>query len=59
MDYKIKLFECLGYFIVLYTIALCSNLKYREDDDVLWVARSQWKAIFLMWIPSLVIFFKS
>ena len=58
MGYKIELFLCIGYFIFLYIIAFCANLKYREDDDVLWVARSQWEAIFVMWFPSLIIFTK-
>lgn len=55
---KTKLILCFGYFIFLYIIAFFSNLKYREDDDILWVSRSQWKGILYMWLPVLIIFTK-
>jgi hypothetical protein len=46
------IFESL-YFLLLYLVAFFSNKNYREDDDILWVSRSQWRAIFLMWIPTI------
>ena len=56
MAIKIKVIFCIGYFLMLYIIAFFSNLHYREDDDVLWIGRNQWKALLVMWIPSLVLF---
>ena len=58
MALKIKLYICFGYFIFLYIIAFCANLKYREPDDILWISSMQWKAILLIWIPVLTIFNK-
>lgn len=55
---KTKLILCFVYFAILYIIAFFSNLKYREDDDILWVSRSQWKGILYMWLPVLIIFTK-
>ena len=52
---KIKFILLFGYFIILYIIAFCSNLKYREHDDVLWISRKQWEALLLLWILSWII----
>ncbi len=48
----------LIYFLVLYLIAFFSNLHYREKDDFLYVSRSQWRAIAVMWLPIIVVFMK-
>lgn len=53
---KTKLILCFVYFAILYIIAFFSNFKYREDDDILWVSRSQWRALLVMWLPSLILF---
>lgn len=53
---KTKLILCFVYFAILYIIALFSNLKCREPDDILRVSRSQWRAILVMWLPSLILF---
>lgn len=58
METKIKVFICLGYFTFLYILAFFANLKYRDSDDILFIGKVQWKAIFVMWLPSLVIFVK-
>lgn len=55
---KTNLILCFIYFVILYIIAFCSNFKYREDDDILWVSRSQWRALLVMWLPVLIIFTK-
>lgn len=55
---KTKLIVCLIYFVILYIIAFYSNFKNREDDDILWVSKSQWRALLVMWLPSLIIFTK-
>ena len=46
------------YFVILYLIAFFSARDIREDDAILGVNRSQWSALFVMWIPSLVAFVK-
>lgn len=48
----------LIYFLVLYLIAFFSNLHYREEDDILFISRSQWRAIAVMWLPIIVVFMK-
>lgn len=57
-DIKIDLVIIIIYFLVLYLIAYFANRDYREDDDILFVARSQWRGILVMWMPSLVILLK-
>jgi hypothetical protein len=42
------------YFFVLYLIAFFSNLHYRDKNDVLFISKSQWEAIFVLWLPILV-----
>ena len=41
-------------FALLYTVAFISNRHYRDSDDVLFVSKSQWKAIFLLMLPTLL-----
>ena len=42
------------YFLFLYIIAWISARDIREDDAVLGVNRSQWEALLIMWLPSLI-----
>ena len=44
----------LGYFLLLYMIAFLSNRHYRSADDVFWISKNQWNAIFVMWAPCLI-----
>lgn len=53
---KTKIIVCLVWFVILYIIAFCSNFKNREPDDVLWISRRQWRALLVMWLPSLILF---
>ena len=46
------------YFIALYLIAWFANRKHREEDDILGIGRLQWRAILIMWIPSLILLVK-
>ena len=55
---KADLMFILVYFLALYFIAYFANRDYREEDDILFVARSQWEGILIMWIPSLIILIK-
>lgn len=45
-------------FALLYIVAFINNRHYRDSDDVLFVSRSQWKAIFLLMLPTLLAVFK-
>ncbi len=46
---KITIMACmaLGWFLLLYMVAFLSNRHYRSDDDVLWISKRQWEAIFV------------
>lgn len=52
---KITIMACvaLGWFLLLYLIAFMSNRNYRSEDDVFWITKKQWNAIFTMWVPCL------
>jgi hypothetical protein len=47
------------YFLILYLIAFFSNLHYRDKDDILFISKSQWSAIFVMWLPLLAAIVKT
>ena len=55
---KGKIFFAVVYFLILYVIAWRGARGYREDDAILGVNRHQWVALFIMWIPILIIFTK-
>lgn len=48
----------IACFALLYIVAFISNRHYRDSDDVLFVSRSQWEAIFLLMLPTLIAVFK-
>ena len=48
----------IAVFALLYTVAFISNRHYRDSDDVLFISKSQWKAIFLLMLPTLIAVFK-
>ncbi len=43
---------------MLYIVAFISNRHYRHNEDVLFISKSQWKAIFLLMLPTLIAVFK-
>jgi hypothetical protein len=45
-------------FAMLYIVAFINNRHYRDSKDILFVSRSQWKAIFLLMLPTLIAVFK-
>lgn len=45
-------------FAMLYIVAFISNRHYRDDEDVLFISKSQWKGIFLLMLPTLIAIFK-
>lgn len=45
-------------FVILYIVAFISNRHYRDSEDVLFISKSQWKAIFLLMLPTLITIFK-
>lgn len=44
----------VGYFLILYVIAFICNQHYRSENDILWVSRTQWKALFVLWLPVII-----
>ena len=44
----------LIYFIILYIFGFISNYKWREAEDILYLNRQQWGALFLMWLPVFI-----
>jgi hypothetical protein len=58
MSIKIALVFIIIYFLILYLIAYFANRGYREEDDILFVSRTQWHAILTLWLPSLIILVK-
>lgn len=45
-------------FVILYIVAFISNRHYRNSEDVLFISQSQWEAIFLLMLPTLIAIFK-
>lgn len=45
-------------FAMLYIVAYISNRHYRDSEDVLFISKSQWEAIFLLMLPTLLAAFK-
>lgn len=56
---KTFLIVAVVYFLILYFVAFLSNRNNRDSDDVLWISRSQWEAIFVMWLPIIAALVKS
>lgn len=50
-DYQIYLIIYLG---ILYMIGFISNYRWREPDDILYLNKSQWQAIFALWLPTFI-----
>lgn len=42
------------YVLSFYVIAFISNRRHRKKDDILWISRSQWKALLVLWLPTIV-----
>lgn len=42
------------YFILLYFIAFIANRNYRDKDDILFISKTQWRALIILWIPSII-----
>lgn len=41
-------------FVVFYIVAFISHRNYRDNDDILFIAKSQWEAILLQVLLVLV-----
>lgn len=52
--WKIEVIFLSVYFAILYIIAFLSRRGYREDDDFLWVSKTQWSAIGVLWVPAMI-----
>ena len=55
---KIEIIMILIYAIFLYLVAFMAHRRYREEDDILGIARSQWSALFVMLLPAFAVFVK-
>ena len=44
-------------FVMLYIVAFINNRHYRDSEDVLFISKSQWEAIFLLMLPTLIAVF--
>ena len=54
----IKIAFLITDFVVLYIVAFISHRHYRDSEDVLFISKSQWDAIFLIMLPTLIAVFK-
>lgn len=54
----IRIVFSITIFAMLYIVAFISNRHYRDSEDVLFISKSQWKAIFLLMLPTLIAVFK-
>lgn len=54
----IRIVFSITIFVMLYIVAFISNKDYRDSEDVLFISKSQWKAIFLLMLPTLIAVFK-
>ena len=52
-----KIIFLIVWFAILYVVAFISNRHYRDSDDVLFVSRTQWKAVLKLMLPALVAIF--
>ena len=41
-------------FALLYAVAFISNRHYRDSEDVLFISKKQWRAIFMLMLPTLL-----
>lgn len=53
----IKIAFLMIIFVMLYIVAFVSNRHYRDSEDVLFISKSQWKAILLLILPTLITVF--
>lgn len=52
-----KIIPLIVLFVLLYVVAFISNRHYRDSEDVLFISKSQWEAIFMMMLPTLLAVF--
>ncbi len=53
----LKIIPLIVIFVLLYTIAFVSNRHYRDSKDILFISKSQWEAIFLLMLPTIIAVF--
>lgn len=46
----------IGYFILLYILCYFANRNHKGEGYILGVEKLQWRALFVMWLPSLFVF---
>ncbi len=52
-----KIIFIIVWFAILYIVAFISNRNYRDSDDVLFISKTQWEAIFCLIAPAVVALF--
>lgn len=58
MGMMFRIISPIVTFALLYIIAFVSNMHYRDkEEDVLFVSKSQWEAIGLLMLPTLLAVF--
>lgn len=53
----IKIAFPITIFAMLYIVAFISNRHFRDSEDVLLISKNQWKAIFMLMLPTLLAVF--
>ena len=59
LEVKASLACIIIYFAILYMVAWVANRNNRDKDDILGISKLQWRAIMLIWLPSIVVIIKS
>ena len=44
-------------FVFFYSVAFFSNIPYRDSEDILFISKTQWKAISVMMLPVILVTF--
>ena len=55
---KLEITMILIYAAFLYLVAFRSHKGYEEEDDILGISHSQWRALFVMLLPAFAVFVK-
>lgn len=57
---KITIFRIaflITIFVMLYIVSFINNRHYRDSEDILFISKSQWRAILMLMVPTLIAVF--
>jgi hypothetical protein len=57
MEIIIRIVYPIIIFAILYTVAFINNIHYRSSEDFLFISETQWNAILMLMLPTLVAVF--